>query len=60
MNAEEHLDQNTPHVEAPVDQANNNIESENDDDLDDDNLTNRELYNLLLKMYRKTTKKQER
>jgi hypothetical protein len=54
------LDQNTPHVEAPVDQTDNIIESENDDDLDDDNLTNRELYNLLLKMYQMTTKKQER
>jgi hypothetical protein len=60
LNSEEHLDQNTPHVEAPVDQADNIIESENDDDLDDDNLTNRELYNLLLKIYWKTTKKQER
>jgi hypothetical protein len=56
----EHLDQNTPHVVAPVDKTDNIIESENYDDLDDDNLTNQELYNLLFKMYRKTTKKQER
>jgi hypothetical protein len=54
------FDQNTPHVEAPVDQTYNIIESENDNNLDDDNLTNQELYNLRLKMYRKTTKKQER
>jgi hypothetical protein len=59
VNLQEHLNQNTPHIEAPVDQTDNIIESENDDNSDDNDLTNRELYNLLLTMYQKATKKQE-